>query len=210
MRPLSLAWVALFLACEVRAFTAKGLKGDLHILHRKKHEPLEDRVGREALNYVNGRFNTREELAPRIASLTSASPSSGIPTNLLSDPMLNATVATACSNAFSNITSIGNSAGVGVCYNVLFFNNQTGQLGADVRLYQISPPSGSFAGIQSSDLVAEFKYQDALSSQLSTLTKRGSVNARRSNSSMTPFQHYSIVAQFNQNLTLTRLSEFVK
>ena len=84
--------------------------------------------------------------AKALLRAASTSPSSGPPANF-NGPATNTTVALACLNELADITDVSNAAGWAACYNVLFLNNQTGIFEADLRLYQVSPPSGAFSGI---------------------------------------------------------------
>ena len=206
MRLQALASLALLLACEVSVSAAKSLP-DSPAFHRR-HESMEDVVRREALNYLDSHFAARDELSPRATSTASVSSPSGIPVNLNS-PAVNSTIAMACTNALSSITTVSNAAGLAACYNILFLNNQTGVFEADLRLYQVSQPSGIFAGIQSSDIHPEASFPDAAISVSSSKAKRDGLAARQSNNTISQLQQYSLVGQVDKTLTLTKLNQYV-
>jgi len=204
MRVQSIATLALLLACEVPGSIAKSLL-DSQALHRR-HESLEGVVRREAHDFIDNHLDARGEVLPRNTSTGSTSTPSGIPTNL-NNAAVNATVAMACTSALSNITTVSNAAGLAGCYNILFLNNQTGVFEADLRLYQISQPSGMFAGIQTTDIVPEASYPDATISTSSSKVKRNTLATRQSNNTLVQLQQYSLVGQVDKTLTLTKLSQ---
>ena len=115
----------------------------------------------------------------------------------------------ACTNALSSITTVSNAAGLAACYNILFLNNQTGVFQADLSLYQVSQPSGIFAGIQASDIHPEATFPDAAISVSSSKAKRDDLVARQSNNTVSLLQQYTLVGQVNKTLTLTNLAQYV-
>jgi hypothetical protein len=204
MRFLSIGWVALGLACELAA--AKSLLHDSGNLHRR-HDPLEEHVRREALEFIDAELERRQEISHNAAPVpapSSSTSSSGPPANL-NDPALNKTIATACLGALADITKVSNAAGWAACYNILFLNNQTGIFEADLRLYQVSPPSGSFAGVKSSNIHIALNYPKAGISATSQPAKRAELGTRQANNTMGQLQQYSFVGQINPGLTLTNL-----
>jgi len=202
MRLLSVGWVALGLACELTA--AKSLLYGSRSLHRR-HEPLEEHVRHEAFEFINANLERRQGISHNAAPAPSSSASSSGPPANLNDPALNMTIATACSDALADITSVSNAAGWAACYNILYLNNQTGIFEADLRLYQVSPPSGTFAGVKSSDIHLALNYPKAGISATSQAEKRSELRARQSNNTRSQLQQYSFVGQINTGLTLTHL-----
>ena len=205
MRLLALISLALGLACE---FTlAKSLLHAPRNLYRR-HEPLEEHVRREAFDVMDAQLSPRQEISHNAAPAPSASSSSGPPANL-NDPTTNTTIAGACVGALSDITDVSNRAGWAACYNVLFLNNQTGVFEADLRLYQVSQPSGAFAGVQASNIHLALSYPEAAISATGQHAKRGELATRRSTSTMNQLQQYSFVGQIDKRLTLTQLKTYV-
>jgi hypothetical protein len=202
MRLLSICWVALGLACELTA--AKSLLYGSRSLHRR-HDPLEEHVRREAFKFIDTQLERREEISHDAAPAPSSSASSSGPPANLNDPVLNMTIATACLDALADITKVSNAAGWAACYNILYLNNQTGIFEADLRLYQVSPPSGTFAGVKSSNIHLALNYPKAGISATSQQAKRGELGARQPNNTMSQLQQYSFVGQINPGLTLTNL-----
>jgi hypothetical protein len=195
MRLLSITSLALGLACELTSATS--LLHGPRSLHRR-YEPLEEHVRREALEVMDAQLNPRQE----------SSSTSGVPANLM-DPTTNLTIATACVAAFSDITKVSNAAGWAACYNILYLNNQTGIFEADLRLYQVSQPSGAFAGVQTSNIHLALNYPEAAISATSQQAKRSELVTRQSNSNMSQLQQYSFVGQIDKRLTLTQLKAYV-
>lgn len=201
MRLFFVTSLALGLACELTS--AKALLHGPGRLNRK-YEPLEEHVRREAFAFINAELGPRQEISPRSAQATSTSSSSGPPANL-NDPATNMTIAMACVDALADITKVSNAAGWAACYNVLYLNNQTGIFEADLRLYQVSQPSGAFVGIPNSNIHLTLNYPKAAISASSQQIKRSELATRQTNSNMSQLQQYSVVGQINKRLTLTQL-----
>lgn len=72
-----------------------------------------------------------------------------------------AEVQQACMAQLSMLDQASNPSGVCVCYNIPSFNTQTGRFSADLRLYQISEPTGIFAGIPPSEIQVGVTYAGA-------------------------------------------------
>jgi len=206
MRLQSVASLALFLTCQASISAAKNLLHDSRALYRSRHESLEDVVRREALDFMDAKLHVREELVPRATSTASAPTASGIPTDL-EDSKNQAAIAMACTSVLSNITTVTNEAGMAACYNILFLNNETGVFEADLRLYQISQPSGKFAGIQSSDFHPQANYPDATSTTVNSKMKRDDGAATQSNNAVMELQQYTLVGQVHKSLTLTKITQ---
>jgi hypothetical protein len=203
MRLLAITSLALGLACELTS--AKSLLHGPRSLHRR-YEPLEEHVRRQAFEFVDAQLKPRQEVSHNAVPTPSTSSSSGPPANL-NDPTTNMTIATACLEAFTDITNVSNAAGWAACYNVLYLNNQTGIFEADLRLYQVSPPTGSFAGIQTSNIHLALNYPEAAISATSQ-AKRSELATRQLNSTMSQLQQYSFVGQIDRRLTLTQLKAY--
>lgn len=203
MRLFCITALALGLACEWTS--ANALFHSPRSLHRR-HESLEELVHREAVNFLDAQLDPRQELSPRAPQAISSSPSSSSPPNL-NDPATNMTVGTACLGVFADISNVSNAAGWAGCYNVLYLNNQTGIFEADLRLYQVSPPSGTFAGMQNTDIHLALNYPQAAISATSQQTQGSQLAARQmnNNNNMNQLQQYSFVGQIDKRLTLTHL-----
>jgi hypothetical protein len=204
MRLLAIASLAVGLACELTSATSLlHAPRSLHL----RHEHLEERIRREAFEIIDTQLHRRQEASQSAAAAApSASSSSGIPN--LNDPNTNIAITTACYDAFANITKVSNAAGWAACYNILYLNNQTGIFEADLRLYQVSQPSGTFAGIQPANIHLALSYPEAAISATNQQAERRDLTPRQSSNTMNELQQYSFVGQINKRLILTQLKPY--
>jgi len=125
----------------------------------------------------------------------------------------------ACTTALEALNGKAtNDAGMAVCYNVPFLDNSTGVFQADLRLFKISAPTGSFAAIPSQDVTVGLSYVGATVSAVNASAigrreaskggesliswPRDELNKRQS---ATPVmaQAYAFVGQINKDLLST-------
>ncbi|TLS26799.1 hypothetical protein PpBr36_04113 [Pyricularia pennisetigena] len=66
-----------------------------------------------------------------------------------------------CTQALLKLPAATNPTGACVCYNLPALNNVTGTFEANLRLYQLTAPSGEFAGIPQSNIMVSLAYQGA-------------------------------------------------
>ncbi|KAH8846383.1 hypothetical protein MCOR27_009189 [Pyricularia oryzae] len=66
-----------------------------------------------------------------------------------------------CTQALLKLPAATNPTGACVCYNLPALNNITGTFEADLRLYQLTAPSGDFAGVPQSNIQVSLAYQGA-------------------------------------------------
>ncbi|KKA29308.1 hypothetical protein TD95_002374 [Thielaviopsis punctulata] len=85
----------------------------------------------------------------------------------------------ACQKALDSISVASNPSGTAICYNLPALNASSGVFQADLRLYKISDPSGSFAAVSPSNIQVQLSYNGA------------SVSSVNSNSSSAASQHSS-------------------
>ncbi|RMZ82464.1 hypothetical protein DV737_g1985, partial [Chaetothyriales sp. CBS 132003] len=116
----------------------------------------------------------------------------------------NATIASACITTLGNITDITNEAGMAACYNILQHNIGQGTFQADLRLYQIQQPTGSFEGVAVSQMLVNLVYP---SSTTFTLLKKRSLATRASGSSLSELQQYSLTGTFTSTVDATKLNQ---
>lgn len=70
-----------------------------------------------------------------------------------------ASTSIACTTELQKLNGkASNPAGMSVCYNLPFLDNSTGLFQADLRLYQIAPASGDFAGVPAQDVTVGLQY----------------------------------------------------
>ncbi|KAH8681771.1 hypothetical protein BX600DRAFT_429687 [Xylariales sp. PMI_506] len=105
--------------------------------------------------------------------------------------------AAACDAALAQLSAASNPSGTSVCYNIPSLDTSSGAFMADLRLYQISSPTGSFANIEAQNIQVELQYHGASVSivNMSTVTKR-SITRR---SSPTELQVYMFVGQIDSS-----------
>lgn len=110
---------------------------------------------------------------------------------------------TACNSALSALPQASNPSGTCVCYNLPALNNATGTFEADLRLYQLSEPTGQFTGIPPQNIQVGLAYHGASVSPVSANTAAKKV--------ITPVkrQASSSATTTNQNLKLLQTYLFV-
>lgn len=114
----------------------------------------------------------------------------------------------ACKAALSNLAEASNPSGTSVCYNLPALDNTTGTFEADLRLYQLSAPSGQFSGIPPQDIQVALSYSGASVSPVNSSTASqeaaASAVARRQNmprsdgSNVKLLQRYLFVGQIDK------------
>ncbi|KAK4032153.1 hypothetical protein C8A01DRAFT_20742 [Parachaetomium inaequale] len=73
---------------------------------------------------------------------------------------------TACQDALRSLHQATNPSGTCVCYNLPLLNNATGTFEADLRLFQLSEPTGAFQGIPQEQIEVELTYNGASVSEV--------------------------------------------
>ncbi|KAI0832247.1 hypothetical protein F5Y06DRAFT_188321 [Hypoxylon sp. FL0890] len=73
----------------------------------------------------------------------------------------NTDTAAACMSALSSLGTASNPSGTAVCYNLFSLDTNAGTFMADLRLYQVSTPSGDFEGIPPQDISVGLQYNGA-------------------------------------------------
>ena len=103
----------------------------------------------------------------------------------------------ACKAALSKLTKATNPSGTCTCYNLPAINNETGAFEADLRLYQLSTPTGDFQGISPEQVQVSLSYNGASVSPMSTSTTTQTGKQRRANSDPTLLQKYLFIGQID-------------
>ncbi|KAL2132745.1 hypothetical protein VTI74DRAFT_3428 [Chaetomium olivicolor] len=118
---------------------------------------------------------------------------------------------TACRDALRNLHLASNPSGTCVCYNLPLLDNSTGTFEADLRLFQLSEPTGQFQGIPQERIQVELSYRGASVSEVKQGTGTGAgapaaagVTSRQDNSNgggnLKLLQSYLFVGQVDKNL----------
>lgn len=113
----------------------------------------------------------------------------------------NAEVDAACKTVLAKLKKATNPTGACTCYNLPVLNNQTGAFEADLRLYQLSTPTGEFEGISADQVQVALSYNGASVSPVNSTTAAQKVNMRRANTGGNPtlLQTYLFVGQVDAN-----------
>ncbi|ROW07078.1 hypothetical protein VPNG_06637 [Cytospora leucostoma] len=104
----------------------------------------------------------------------------------------------ACQSALSKLHKASNPSGTCTCYNLPVINNQTGAFEADLRLYQLSDPTGDFDGISAEQIQVSLSYNGASVSPVNTTTaaeKVSSIRRQDTQGKPTLLQTYMFVGQ---------------
>ena len=209
MASLKAALATLFLAIVLPSSTAKGLL-NADLLHRR-HLDLDHVMRREAAGLLGAEILPREPEPQNSAPTTSATPG---PSNNINfnTPEWNTTTFQACTQALNTVTKTSNALGMLGCYNVPFLDTNTGVFEADLRLYQIAPPSGPFTGVASRDISVGLVYPIASVTSSTNSVKRdlGALEMRQTatGGAMSELQQFQFIGQINKTLSLSKLSRY--
>ena len=135
----------------------------------------------------------------------------------------NQQTADACTTTLEALNGVANNpSGMAVCYNLPYLDNTTGVFEADLRLYMISAPTGSFANISSANVQVGLAYNGATVSAVnaSSLKKRsdavsliswprGLDEFNKRTTAPTLVQAYAFVGQINSNVLNTSMGTYV-
>lgn len=203
-----LTGLALFLALSPPALGAKAEFDALRLLHRRV-DRLDDMVQRRAEEMTGGHLLARMPQPPPAgpSPSTAADPTRADPANI-DQAQVDATISAACTAALGPISTVSNEAGFLGCYNIPFLSMDTGVFEADLRLYQVSQPSGAFAGVKLTDVNVQVSYPHAAFSTIPRMEKReNDLGAQQNPPPMNELQDFLFVGQVNNTLTLTKLEE---
>ncbi|KAL9622817.1 MAG: hypothetical protein Q9160_002936 [Pyrenula sp. 1 TL-2023] len=204
LRSLTLA--ILLLAAQVPSITAKGLLDSTNLLHRR-HAHLDEIMRREATEVLTAELFPREAFPQDSAPSASPGASNNINFNT---PEWNSSTYTGCTQALGTVTKTSNPLGMLGCYNIPFLDRKTGVFEADLRLYQISPPTGAFTGVATRDIAIGLLYPAASVSSSTNSVKRSihdPLVIRQNGNAMAELQQFQFIGQINKTLTLNKLTK---
>lgn len=176
---------------------------DIPLILRRLDRPFIK--GRNSIDFVNHENDT--DIETKIITIPAerllARADTSVPT--FDETAFNQSATTACSNAVNSYAEAINPSGLVACYNVASFDNATGVFQTDVRLYQKSTASGSFAGLNPSDLSMSFSIAQATLANPMLMTTNGSVTASTTAAGqfVMGFQN---IGQLSKTLTFSKLS----
>ncbi|KAK4118861.1 hypothetical protein N657DRAFT_325494 [Parathielavia appendiculata] len=106
---------------------------------------------------------------------------------------------TACRDALRSMQRASNPSGACVCYNLPLLDNSTGTFEADLRLFQLSEPTGDFQGIPQDKIEIELSYNGASVSEVSQQAATP-LKVRQVNSGDLPLlQSYLFIGQIDRD-----------
>jgi hypothetical protein len=109
----------------------------------------------------------------------------------------NTETSTLCTSALQQLSVASNPSGTAVCYNVPSLDTTTGTFMADLRLFQVSVPSGDFTNIPPQNIQVELQYKGASVSAVNqTIVQARGLEIRAT--SPTPLQTYMFVGQIDK------------
>ncbi|KAL1897122.1 hypothetical protein Sste5346_004327 [Sporothrix stenoceras] len=113
------------------------------------------------------------------------------------------TATTACNSALVKLPESSNPSGTCICYNLPALDNTTGTFEADLRLFQLSTPSGEFEGIPPENIQVGLSYSGASVSPVSVASASKLVVGRAdtaANGSLRLLQQYLFVGQIKKEM----------
>ena len=112
------------------------------------------------------------------------------------------TATAACNAALTKLPQSTNPSGTCICYNLPALDNTTGTFEADLRLFQLSTPSGAFEGIPPENIQVGLSYSGASVSPISMASADMVVSrdTTTSNSTLRLLQQYLFVGQIKKEL----------
>jgi hypothetical protein len=144
-----------------------------------------------------------------------AGPSSGPDSNVVLNPdgtinmtAWDALATESCNTALSHLPEASNPSGTCICYNLPALDNVTGAFEADLRVYQLSTPSGAFSGIAAKDIQVGLSYKGAsvspvtaqtASKKVTVVTRQNTVDPGIINPNLKLLQTYLFVGQIDKN-----------
>lgn len=141
-----------------------------------------------------------------------------LPTTGINATEWDAQTQAACTTSLEAMNGVSNNpSGMAICYNLPYLDNSTGVIEADLRLFMIAAPTGSFANIASSNVQVGLAYNGATVSAVnaSSLKRRSdatsliswprAVAVAKRATVPTLIQSYAFVGQVNQNLMSTNM-----
>jgi hypothetical protein len=164
----------------------------LYVPRGYRRRDLDGEMRRSAFEALEGGLHRRQ-----------SSSSNTIPsTQSITD--MNATIATACIDALSGVTSVSNQAGITACYNVLQHDLEQKMFQADLRLYLAGDPAGPFSNIEPGNMMIGVTYPPSTS--FSSLMKRSVRPQVRQTSGMTEMQQYTLMGSFTSTMDMSKLN----
>ncbi|KAK4202419.1 hypothetical protein QBC40DRAFT_44170 [Triangularia verruculosa] len=103
----------------------------------------------------------------------------------------------ACRDSLSTLNVASNPSGACICYNLPVLNNVTGTFEADLRLFQVSAPTGDFQGIPQERINVSLSYNGASVAMKNGVTPGGPEPAEEGNLRL--LRSFVFVGQINND-----------
>ncbi|KAI1206043.1 uncharacterized protein F4807DRAFT_243433 [Annulohypoxylon truncatum] len=111
----------------------------------------------------------------------------------------NTDTSAACESALSSLNAATNPSGTAVCYNLFSLDTNAGTFMADLRLFQVSTPSGDFQSIPPQEISVGLQYSGASVSPVNSTNQTASTVGKRQSSGPTALQTYMFIGQIDKS-----------
>ncbi|PGH05807.1 hypothetical protein GX51_02780 [Blastomyces parvus] len=118
------------------------------------------------------------------------------------EQQFNASSTAACLTALGDLESVVNPSGMAACFNIPYFDKETGTFEADLRVYQVNEASGEFAGIPASEYTLQMNIPQATISD--PLRLDGTLDGQQELVLLQEFRHFG---QISTLLQLDKLAQ---
>ncbi|KAI0908303.1 hypothetical protein F4823DRAFT_500488 [Ustulina deusta] len=110
----------------------------------------------------------------------------------------------ACTKTLSTLSTASNPSGMAVCYNVVQLNTDLGEFMADLRLFEVSSPSGAWEGVPPQQMQGRVVFTGATASEINgqrvaSRSMGDKYLSRRQSSGPTLQRTYMIVGRINED-----------
>ncbi|XDG09786.1 hypothetical protein ABKA04_009401 [Annulohypoxylon sp. FPYF3050] len=114
----------------------------------------------------------------------------------------NTDTSAACESALSQLSAATNPSGTAVCYNLFSLDTNAGTFMADLRLFQVSTPSGDFQNIPPNEISVGLQYNGASVSPVSSTNQSASASSsvgKRQTTAPSVLQTYMFIGQIDKS-----------
>ncbi|KKZ61346.1 hypothetical protein EMCG_04065 [[Emmonsia] crescens] len=125
------------------------------------------------------------------------------PPPVFDEQQFNASATTGCLDALEDLRSVVNPSGMAACFNIPYFDNETGAFEADIRVYQVNEAVGDFAGIQPSEYTLQMNIPQATISEPLRLVD-GTLDGQQEMTLLQEFRHFGQISTLLQLDKLTQ------
>ncbi|GAW24228.1 hypothetical protein ANO14919_138100 [Xylariales sp. No.14919] len=105
----------------------------------------------------------------------------------------------ACTNTLSTLSASSNPSGMAVCYNLVKLDTNLGEFMADLRLFEVSAPSGAWEGVPLQQMQGGISFKGATASEINGQQVASRGISRRQSTGPTLHRTYMIVGRINQD-----------